>query len=578
MKRSVFRFVLSSLLVVAPFFTASAGVSVMTDEDLGAVSAKGFETVMPGISGEYNNFNSVQLGGTAQTGSSAMTVYNVIMDNVNIHQNVVDLEGVSHFDSHSNTIESATNNPMPLYVSQTNYTSAGNQSNNVGSVVLGGSAQSGASAFQILNSGYAAADISQQIASVGKMSSDVDLRQNNSQDGTFAGSAAQKVTNKMWVMSQANNNGSVDLGGSAQSKISALALGNAAASALNIGQTLASLSQTDGIYVHQVNYQEASSDASAVQYVTNYGIVAGQASNNGSVVAGGTAQKDASGLAIANAALSAVNIGQNFISSTAYDLTASQKNKQDATNFAATEQTVKNKKDVAGQSNFSSAVAIGDAAQSYLQTDALTNTANSAVNVGQNILSADLTGSKMTERGFSFNQKNYQTASNGVFDDPIITGNTQKVTNYGMVMNQANSNASVMAADDAQKGASSLAFVNAALSAVNVGQNVASITGAGEQDVHRPQAEKRADCRQLRRCVPEGREQVGRRRPDQQRRVRPGVRRRAEQRGRHRPDKRRAVGRQRRAEHRLRQERAFRRDAVEQADRLFRSGCLPVRE
>ena len=97
MKRSVFRFVLSSLLVVAPFFTASAGVSVMTDEDLGTVSAKGFETVTPGISAEYNNFNAVQLGGTAQSGSSAMTVYNVVMDNMNIHQNIVDLESVTHF-------------------------------------------------------------------------------------------------------------------------------------------------------------------------------------------------------------------------------------------------------------------------------------------------------------------------------------------------------------------------------------------------------------------------------------------------------------------------------------------------
>ncbi len=481
MKRSVFRFVLSSLLVIAPFLTASAGVSVMTDEDLGAVSAKGFETVMPGISGEYNNFNSVQLGGTAQSGSSAMTVYNVIMDSVNIHQNVVDLEGVTHFNSYSNTIESATNNALPLYVSQTNYASVGNQSNNVGSVILDGRAQSGASAFQILNSGYAAGDISQQIARVGKMSSDVDLRQHNSQDGTFAGSATQKVTNKMWVMSQGNNNASVDLGGSAQSKISVMALGNTAASTLNIGQTLASLSQVDGVYVHQVNCQEASSDASAVQYIKNYGAVIGQGSNNGSVVAVGTAQKGASGLAIADAALSAVNIGQNFIASTAHDLKASQKNIQDAANFAATEQTVKNKKDVAGQSNFSTAVAIGDMAQSYSKTDALTNTANSAVNVGQNILSADMSGRYMLTGKFNYSQKNYQTANNGVLDDPIITGNTQKVTNSGMVISQANSNASVMAADDAQKGASSAALVNAALSAVNVGQNIASITGNGSK-------------------------------------------------------------------------------------------------
>ena len=253
-----------------------------------------------------------------------------------------------------------------------------------------------------------------------------------------------------------------------------------AASALNIGQTLASLGKADGIYVQQVNSQEATSDASAVQYVKNYGTVAGQASNNGSVVAGDTAQNEASGLAIANAALSAVNIGQNFISSTAYDLKASQNNSQDATNFAATEQTVKNKYAVTGQSNFSTAVAIGDSAQSYSKTDALTNTANSAVNVGQNIASADMSG--MMERGkFSFNQKNYQTANNGVFDDPIITGNTQKVTNYGMVTNQANSNASVMAADNAQEGASSIALVDAALSAVNVGQNVASITGGGDK-------------------------------------------------------------------------------------------------
>ncbi len=61
----------------------------MTDEELGTVSARGFESVgTPGILDEQNNFSSVVLSGGAQSGASALALYNVVVSNVNVQQNL----------------------------------------------------------------------------------------------------------------------------------------------------------------------------------------------------------------------------------------------------------------------------------------------------------------------------------------------------------------------------------------------------------------------------------------------------------------------------------------------------------
>jgi hypothetical protein len=482
MKQRVLRIILASSLVVAPFLPAAAGVSVTSDEDLGAVSARGFQsfnTVTPGISGEVNNFDSVALGGSAQSGTSAMAVYNVIFANMNVQQNIADLESVRDFMAYSGTTESTTNKPLSLDVSKTNYVSVMGQTNDVGSVMMDGTAQSGASAFAALNSGYAAASIAQQIASMDEAYFTL-LYQSNEQKTRFKGSSAQDVKNKSWVSGQYNNNVSVQLGDSTQSSMSGMALADTAASALNIGQNMAALEDSDGVYVSQANSQRAASKATAVQRIRNDGVVGVQYSNNGSLFMTDNAQENVSALVVADVALSAVNIGQNILSgeTEVYNLSSDQKNSQRATNVALAVQKVTSRDAINSQLNANGSVALYGDIQSGATTDVIANVAGSAANVGQNVLYDDMTGG-MFLMGSDFHQDNYQTARNDKTRHHWdMAGNWQSVTNRGTVYNEANNNGSVQAGE-AQAGASSAVLVNAALSALNSGQNIAGLVAGG---------------------------------------------------------------------------------------------------
>ena len=478
MKRHVLRFVLAGVLVAAPFAPAFAGVSVMTDEDLGAVSARGFEAVA-GISGDQNNFNSVQLGGSAQSGTSGLALYNVLFSNVNVSQNVTSLSGVWDVHASVGGYQDAENSAGGTDFTAWNGSSVQGQSNNVTSLQLGGSGQAGASALAVLNVSYGAPNISQNLTNMDK-AYDTDLYAKSTQQGNYSGSSEQYLTNWKRVKDQSNNNGSVQLGDNAQKGISGLAVLNTVVSAANIGQNLASLKDTDDIHISQVNCQKAYNDGFDEQIIKNYGKVATQTNNNGSVQAGGNAQEGIKALVAANVAVSAVNIGQNMLfAADSDDLSAKQKNDQYAANYVETSQKIKNKEDVSHQYNNNSSVQLGGLAQSSAGTTVLANVANSAVNIGQNLLGdADPAG-----KGSYYSQKNYQGAFGGELlvgitslDDELV-GNEQKVKNKDEVRYQSNNNGSVQAGDDAQKGAKSAAIVNATLSALNIGQNIADIKG-----------------------------------------------------------------------------------------------------
>ncbi len=208
---------------------------------------------------------------------------------------------------------------------------------------------------------------------------------------------------------------SVQLGDNAQAGISAMAVANTAASALNIAQSLAAVKDSSDVSVSQVNSQGAYNTGFDEQQIKNHGKVAYQNNNNGSVQAGGASQEGMKTLAAANIATSAVNIGQNLLFVTnADDLSATQKNDQYAENYAETSQKIKNKEDVARQNNNNGSVQLGDSAQSSAKALVLANIANSAANIGQNVL--DPTAAGETKEGNSFSQKNYQTALNGEAD------------------------------------------------------------------------------------------------------------------------------------------------------------------
>ena len=198
---------------------------------------------------------------------------------------------------------------------------------------------------------------------------------------------------------QTNNNGSVQLVNS-QNSAKALSIANIAGSAANIGQNIAKVDASYGASVIQANKQCAEADAEADQNVT-----AGKASyltnNNGSLDLTGS-QNGLSSLSVLNAALSAVNVGQNIAYITGKDVYVNQVNCQEAYADSYAGQNVFPAGSKGSQSNNSSIVL--DGAQMNTRALSIANVVGSAVNIGQNI--ACITGAK----GAGIYQMNFQLA------------------------------------------------------------------------------------------------------------------------------------------------------------------------
>src|SRR3990170_3997297 len=339
------------------------------------------------------------------------------------------------------------------------------------------------------------------------------------------------------VTYQDNNNNSVQVNDQAQQNAVVDSLVNTAKSAVNIGANLATVGDVTGTDVSQTNTATAenhvnrafSSDGNAYAENLNkqtQNILNGQANsvnnlpasiedqenNNNSVQLNHDAQQNASAVLVENSASSAVNAGLNVLNAgdiTNSQNTISQTNDQTAENFnnyADGEVDAKARNwetalhpgqyidnqyaTIFDQDNNNNSVQLNDNAQQNVTADKVINSANSAVNVGQNLLNWDTAGGDITNS--VVHQENTQTAKNHyndafAFDGEATAKNkfkqTQIVNNFFTTDlsqgTQDNNMNSVQLNDNAQQYARAVVLINSAGSAVNAGLNVIRVGSIG---------------------------------------------------------------------------------------------------
>ncbi len=268
------------------------------------------------------------------------------------------------------------------------------------------------------------------------------------------------------VKEQQNNNASVQIKGSgSQKRLQAVSLANIAGSAANVGQNIASFSGKE-LEAIQVNGQVAAARADTEQYVSNAypddSNTALYQNNNNSSVQLRDSQTEVKALSILNTAGSAANVGQNIARAEAEEVTrAAQVNAQGAFVTAEARQLVYSD-EVKGQNNNNASVQLIDSQTNSTALSTM-NAAVSAVNVGQNIVSMK------QQQDVSVSQANLQLAVTRSSAD-------QYVENYGNVEYQNNNDSSIQLIDS-QFSTNALSVANVAGSAVNFGQNMATMTG-----------------------------------------------------------------------------------------------------
>ena len=348
------------------------------------------------------------------------------------------------------------------------------------------------------------------------------------------------------IYNQDNNNNSLQINDKAQSNANYILLKNLAKTAANNGLNIIYADNIETSKISQANKQFASNHSNIAkaksgkgsgtaialnlnkerQYIDNgryydkgdrtedspKATIIDQDNNNNSVQLNHNAQNGVRGFVVENGANSAMNTGLNlaFIPGDVVDSTVTQRNIQVSNNYNNTAygeniagagnveqgatQTVDNFwTEVKDQDNNNNSVQINDAAQSNAVVGVLENVANSASNIGVNILSGSDVDPFVATNSFSTSliQENKQTAINhrniaiSEFEEGIAVATnfnkqTQVIKNYttddplamALIEDQDNNNNSVQLNDDAQSSSASLITVNSALSGVNTGMNI----------------------------------------------------------------------------------------------------------
>ncbi|OPY70900.1 MAG: hypothetical protein A4E57_00215 [Syntrophorhabdaceae bacterium PtaU1.Bin034] len=488
MKLKALSWVLAISLISAPFMPAWAGTGVLSDDDLSGFSARGLQVIYNGpvTVGQDNNNDSVQLKSDAQKSARALMLTNTAGSAVNVGQNLgsayelIGFNGIFQkndqfaLNQPGESEQYIYNNPLGLI----DITAL--QDNNNASVQLKDDAQKWVG-FVMANTAGSAANVGQNFASAGNLLFGNLFVQKNYQtaiNDALVFDPAQYVWNGGLVLGvdafQNNNNGSTQIVDTQQGHyIAAL---NTAGSAANMAQNFAY--GKNGALLDlaiQKNWQRAENNSAADQHVLNgYSILAAslfQNNNNGSVQIEEGAQDHIKAMVVANTASSAENIGQNIASlkSVVSLNLGEQVNRQKAESYTYMHQEIENVALLelnALQDNNNGSVQVN-----YSQDEpkglTLSNVANSAVNIGQNIITiGDLVGLDVAE------QKNEQRAT-------AYTNSTQDISNLilSLSLAQDNNNASVQL-NGSQNEAKGLSILNSAGSAVNVGQNFAGIFNA----------------------------------------------------------------------------------------------------
>ncbi|WP_456465100.1 beta strand repeat-containing protein [Persephonella sp.] len=457
---------LAAALLAVSVSSAVAAPQVLSEEELGDVSAQGIQVITnpTDISAQQNNNDSVQLNGTSQSGSSGTQITNNVNSAENVNTNVVSIDSSSFMSTSQLSNQFASNTESSeQYID--NNASATDQNNNNASVQINDDSQTGINVGVASNMAASAGNIAQNIGSITN-SDTTSLGQTNIQTADNSGSSYQGIYNGGTAEDQENNNASVQLNDNAQSSSNSMVLDNSSMSAHNVAQNVIYVDGLDSSLLSQANTQHAENVSDADQQITNDGDARFQNNNNGSVQVNGNAQTDSNGMVIKNTAFSAQNVGQNILSGQNLDgvNVISQLNDQTAINGAMDPETAS--QEVVNQfaelqNNNNASVQLNENAQANTGSMAMLNTSNSASNTAQNIV--DVSG------GTSVNiitSSNIQTASNYTrwsVEQDIATGDSDF---------QRNNTNSVQLNDNAQNSSTGMAIANAAGSASNIGQNV----------------------------------------------------------------------------------------------------------
>ncbi|WP_456383450.1 hypothetical protein [Persephonella sp.] len=436
---------------------------------------------------QNNNNNSVQLNNSAQSSASVLIMENAAASAVNTGVNLVHVSGnttassvdqsnmqsASNFDNKANgkTLAAAGNAEVGITQDINNYwTEIKTQNNNNNSVQLNDDAQTSITGVVVENIANSAANTGvnlmagdETLGDVNQKSGDFSttLIQNNNQTATNHVNTASADTEEgiaiaaninkqtqvirnfttdtppdlVYISDQDNNNNSVQLNGNAQSGATAVVLSNTSLSAVNTGLNVMNVSNLSGTHVGQANNQTAANftnDASGAV------AIAGNAELNDSTFYK-TGEMEA-GQVIEN--IHSVIPAENE------------------------------------QNNNNNSVQLNDNAQVEASGLTIANVANSALNIGFNLMNTDDISDDS-----SIMQTNTQEAQNHVNyaegADVAFAGNINKQKQYIYNCNcssiegeQNNNMNSVQLNDNAQAGINSTILLNVAGSAVNAGVNM----------------------------------------------------------------------------------------------------------
>jgi hypothetical protein len=435
----------------------NTGLSVITDQD--------------------NNNNSVQLNDNAQQNSEGVSIINASTSALNFGFNLFSANDVSATGSQSN---------MQIARNMRNYAEA----------------QTGEEPLAI--AGNAELGITQTINNV-------------------YGVNGKKVST---ITDQDNNNNSVQVNDNAQENAKVASIMNSAQSAVNASGNLATMKNVSGSDISQSNKNIAENHVNVAKAEAENGIaIAGnlnkqtqnvhnmdeayegitgmiedQDNNNNSVQINDNGQRAVKGILLMNSASSAVNAALNVMDAdNVQESSLRQSNKQVARNYENTadshrygELAIAGNAEISDnpgqyinnvhvtihdQNNNNNSVQLNDNAQKDIVVDKTINSANSAVNLGQNIMNlGDVTGSTISQSNMQYagNHNNYATSS-GTSIAANINKQIQVVDNCfctDLRGAQDNNMNSVQLNDNAQQNAMGVFIVNAADSAVNGGLNM----------------------------------------------------------------------------------------------------------
>ncbi|ACO04689.1 MAG TPA: hypothetical protein DEP48_04365 [Persephonella sp.] len=371
------------------------------------------------------------------------------------------------------------------------------------------------------------------------------------------------INKKITIADQDNNNNSVQLNENAQRKASYVTIKNIAKSAANNG--LNAVYIADGLsnsYISQMNNQTAGNhnntatlteeslygdafafnDNKQSQLIDNAStvedgfagtaVILDQDNNNNSVQLNNQAQREAKAMIIENAATSAVNKGINLVGTAEVSSSSiDQSNIQNAANFnnyadgvdtaaAGNYETdeaqyiINELADVEKQENNNNSVQINDTAQREATGLMINNVANSAENVGINVLSGGDIITYDLKRSGNFNgglhqlnsqtavnhrNKAYSTTDEGMFigayaenvnkERQVIENNNRYIDEDKepvllTIADQDNNNNSVQLNNQAQYKAKAGVLSNTSMSGSNIGMNIMAVGDIVDSNVN----------------------------------------------------------------------------------------------